>query len=216
MSRAVPVVAALRARAVCTATVVAVLLTGCTAPRPGPGTSSDDAGPELDPAVTLPLTVEGVASCTAVRQQPAAPPDGPPLDGPRLASLELPCLTAGVPVNPARLSGRPVVLNLWATWCQPCREEMPMLQATQTRHQGRVQFLGVNTKDRPDWAADFLQQIKVTYPEVVDTDGQLLAAVRSPGLPVTLVVDRDGRLVGQQVGRISQQRLDELIGQVTA
>ena len=161
--------------------------------------------------MTLPLSVPGVASCTEGRQQPVAPTDGP-----RLASLDLPCLTSGVPVNPARLYGRPVVLNLWATWCQPCREEMPMLQAAHSRRQGQVQFVGVNTKDRPDWAAEFLQQIKVTYPEVVDTDGQLLGAVRSPGLPVTLVVDRDGRLVGQQVGRISQQRLDELIAQATA
>lgn len=201
---------AFSARAARRLAVAALLVAGCAARSPGIGTSPDDAGPELDPNVTLPLSVEGVSSCTAVRQQPVVPPGGP-----RLADLDLPCLTAGSAVNPSRLNGRPVVLNLWATWCQPCREEMPMLQAAASRHQGQVQFLGVNTKDRPDWAADFLPRIKVSYPEVVDTDGRLLAAVRSPGLPVTLVVDRDGRLVGQQVGRINQQRLDELIGQAT-
>lgn len=190
--------------------VTAVLLTGCTAGLPGAATPPEGASPPLAPAATLPLSVDGVASCTSVRQQPTVPPDGP-----RLASMDLPCLTAGVPINPARLDGRPVVVNLWATWCRPCREEMPILQAASSRHQERVQFLGVNTKDRPDWAADFLQEIKVTYPEVVDPEGRLLAAVRSPGLPVTLVLDRDGRLVGQQVGQIDQHRLDELIGQAT-
>ena len=195
---------------------VAVLAAGCSV-RPAATTGpADDAGPELDPSVTLPLKLDGVASCSVVRQQGTASPGAAPVvsqAGPRLADLDLPCLTAGTPVNPGRLSGRPVVLNLWATWCLPCRKEMPMLQQTQAREQGKVQFLGVDTKDRPDWAAEFLPLVKVTYPQVVDTDGRLLAAVRSPGLPVTIVLDREGRVIGQQVGGISQQRLDELIAQ---
>jgi len=201
--------------------VAAVVFTaGCSVVPAASGGSPDDAGPELDPSVTLPLRVEGVASCTLVRQRPgAATPgsaDASTALPARLANLELPCLTAGAAINPARLGGRPVVLNLWATWCLPCREEMPMLQQTQTREGAKVQFVGVDTKDRPDWAAEFLPQVKVTYPEVVDTDGQLLASVRSPGLPVTIVVDRDGRIVGRQVGRISQERLDDLIKQAGA
>lgn len=210
------------AQALALVVVTVVFTAGCSLVPAASGNSPDDAGPELDPSVTLPLRVAGVASCTLVRQRPGAPTPGSAdastalPAGPRLANLELPCLTAGAAVNPARLGGRPVVLNLWATWCLPCREEMPMLQQTQTREQGKVQFVGVDTKDRPDWAAEFLPQVKVTYPEVVDTDGQLVASVRSPGLPVTIVVDRDGRIVGQQVGRISQERLDELIKQAGA
>ena len=195
---------------------VALLVAGCTAGPATTGGSPDDAGPELDPSVTLPLKVDGVASCRIVRQQPMSSPGAAPVvsdAGPRLIDLNLPCLTSGPDVNPARLSGRPVVVNLWATWCLPCRKEMPMLQQTQAREQGKVQFLGVDTKDRPDWAAEFLPLVQVTYPQVVDTDGRLLAAVRSPGLPVTIVLDREGRVIGQQVGGISQQRLDELIGQ---
>ena len=209
---------ALRVRTLGSLAAVLVLLAGCALGQKSSGAPDLD-GPELDPSVTLPLSVEGVASCTTVRRQPpaAASDAGTATQpvGPRLASLDLPCLTRGDVVDPARLGGRPTVVNLWATWCLPCRQEMPMLQATRTRDQGKVQFLGVDTKDRPDWAAEFLPQVKVTYPQVVDTDGRLLATVRSPGLPVTLVLDRDGRLVGQQVGQISQQRLDELIRQVT-
>jgi thiol-disulfide isomerase/thioredoxin len=80
---------------------------------------------------------------------------------------DFPCLTAGPVVNPARLGGRPVVVNLWATWCEPCRKEMPILQAADERSGARVQFLGVNTKERPEWAAEFLQEVKVTYPITV-------------------------------------------------
>ena len=91
-----------------------------------------------------------------------------------------------------------------------------MLQQTHARTQGKVQFLGVNTKDRPDWAAEFLAEVEVSYPEVVDAGGQLLAAARSPGLPVTIVLDRDGHVAGQQVGRISQQQLDALLAEAGA
>jgi cytochrome c biogenesis protein CcmG, thiol:disulfide interchange protein DsbE len=90
-----------------------------------------------------------------------------------------------------------------------------MLQAAQKRYGARVQFVGVNTKDRPDWAAEFLEEVKVTYPEVVDFDGQLLASVRSLGLPVTLVLDSQGQLVGRQIGRITEKRLTELIDEAT-
>jgi hypothetical protein len=72
-----------------------------------------------------------------------------------------------------------------------------------------------HTKDRPDWAAEFLEEVKVTYPEVVDFDGQLLASVRSAGLPVTLVLDSQGQVAGRQIGRITEKRLTELIDQAT-
>ena len=88
---------------------------------------------------------------------------------------------------------------------------MPRLQAAHKRHGDRIQFLGVNTKDRPDWAGEFVAEIKVTYPEVVDVDGQLLASLHSPGLPVTVALDKEGRIVGRQIGEVSDQRLTELV-----
>lgn len=209
------------------ATLGAAILTASYVLQPtAPVGTEDDAGPELDVSVTLPLLVKGVETCSNLVQEadpdaggprPTAPVGTDPLKpGVRLPNLELPCLTAGSSVDVARLSGRPTVVNLWASWCTPCREEMPVLQQTQTREQGAVQFLGVNTKDRPDWAADFLREVEVRYPEVVDRSGRLLTAVRSPGLPVTIVLDREGRLSGQQVGRVSQQRLDELLAEAGA
>jgi cytochrome c biogenesis protein CcmG/thiol:disulfide interchange protein DsbE len=88
---------------------------------------------------------------------------------------------------------------------------MPILQAAHQRYGARVQFLGVNTKDRPEWAASYLQEIKVTYPQVVDSEGSLLRSLRSPGLPVTVVLDPEGRVVGRQIGRINEQRLTDLV-----
>jgi cytochrome c biogenesis protein CcmG/thiol:disulfide interchange protein DsbE len=154
-----------------------------------PGTQPDGYTP-------TPVVVGSMEPCTDITQLPlvAAAPQ-------RLLDLNLPCLTAGPAINPARLGGRTVVVNLWATWCQPCRQEMPMLQAAHKRYGDRVRFLGVNTKDRPDWAGEFLEEIKVTYPEVVDGDGQLLASLRSPGLPVTVVLYPDGPIAGAKSAR---------------
>ena len=177
-----------------------LLLTACGGPDPTwrPGQTLPAAA---EPS--LPATVAGMTGCGGLVQRPTAERV--------LPDLVLPCLTERSGVNPARLAGRPTVINLWATWCQPCRQEMPMLQAAHRRTAPRVQFLGVDTKDRADWAAEFLAEVKVTYPQVVDSDGQLLAALRSPGLPVTVVLDRRGRITGRQVGRITEAQLTALI-----
>ena len=195
------------------AAAIVLLAAGCVTKPPvtGSGTESThdlDSGGQPQ----LPVTAPNVESCSKIPQTSAAVSDG---SAQRLLDINLPCLTHGPSINPARLAGRPMVVNLWATWCEPCREEMPMLQAAQKRYGARVQFIGVNTKDQPDWAAEFLQEVKVTYPQVVDFDGQLLASVRSPGLPVTLVLDRHGQVSGRQIGRIREKRLTELVDGVT-
>ena len=186
--------------------LVAVLatLSGCLrAPTSAPtGTAVDTSGQP-----SLPLAVPGVAGCDAILQQVEPGSESEPE---RLPALALPCLAKGPDVEIARLGGRPTVINLWATWCVPCRREMPALQAAHARHPD-VQFLGVDTKDRNDWAQEFLPLVKVRYPQVVDSDGRLLAALRSPGLPVTVVLNRDGRVVGRQIGKISEARLEQLI-----
>lgn len=84
------------------------------------------------------------------------------------------------------------------------------MQAAQDRYPD-VQFLGVATKDRTDWVQEFLPLVGVRYPQVVDAEGRLLAALRSPGLPVTVVIAGDGRVVGRQIGKISEARLEQLI-----
>jgi cytochrome c biogenesis protein CcmG, thiol:disulfide interchange protein DsbE len=184
-----------RRLAITAATVL--LASGCVSQPPVTTSGGTGVTPEDHPPgqPELPVTAPNVQSCSKIPQASAPASGG---SAQRLLDINLPCLIEGPAINPARLAGRPMVVNLWATWCEPCREEMPMLQAAQKRNGARVQFVGVNTKDRPDWAAEFLEEVKVTYPEVVDFDGQLLASVRSLGLPVTLVLDSQGQLVSRE------------------
>lgn len=153
------------------------------------------------------VAVQNVESCATVS---AARP-AEPAPGQRLPDIDLPCLTSGPAVNLAALHGRPTVINLWASWCGACRDEMPLLQAAHSRYGDRVAFLGVDTKDNPAGAGSLLRETGVSYPQVVDTDGQLLEYLHIPGLPVTVVLDAEGRISGRQVGAVTEDDLTNLI-----
>lgn len=194
-------------------TVVALTLAGCTGGgsdpvitgiSSGPATGAASAG--APPLRHTPAAVPGVESCAALPQQiPAS------ATGQRLPPLRLPCLVPGPAVDLSALAGRPVLVNLWATWCGPCRDEMPLLQAAHLRHGDQVQFLGVNTQDTTDAAAAFLPDVGVTYPQVVDPDGDLLDHLRIPGLPVTVLLDADGRITAQHIGELDPNTLENLL-----
>lgn len=121
----------------------------------------------------------------------ADPPAGP--GGDPLLELSLPCLTGGEPFRLADLRG-PAVVNLWASWCLPCREELPELQRYADQQAGRVHVLGVVTEDDPERAAALATDLRLRFPAVADREGRLRAALAAIGLPVTLLVDSAGRV----------------------
>jgi thiol-disulfide isomerase/thioredoxin len=90
----------------------------------------------------------------------------------------------------------PMVVNLWAQWCGPCREELPYYQQLHERAGDRVRVLGVDYQDtRPDWALDLLDQTGVTYPSLADPAGELRVPFRVRGLPGVVLVDEAGEVV---------------------
>jgi len=127
--------------------------------------------------------------------------------GTSLPALRLTCLTGGAVVNPARLGGSPVLVNLWASWCVPCQREMPALQRAYAQHGRQVRFLGVDTEDERNSARDFLAAVGVHYPQVVDDRGDLLHRLGGTGLPVTLVLDASGKVVYSHRGQLSDSAL---------
>lgn len=200
-------------------TAAALLLAGCSVAGPGDGITgvtgsaagTDDGGEPA--AVPVPAhmatRVAGVESCGVL---PQAPPDGTAAN--RLPPLRLPCLTPGPAIDLSALRGRPVLVNLWASWCGPCRDEMPLLQSSYERYGEDVQFLGVDTQDATEPAAEFLADAGVTYPQVVDVNGDLLGQLRIPGLPVTVVLDADGRIAGKHIGELTQSSINDLLDKV--
>ncbi len=93
------------------------------------------------------------------------------------------------------LKGRVVVVNFWATWCEPCREEMPSLERLRERLKGRpVEVLTVNYGENPVRIRDFLQRQKITLPVLLDPGKEAAAKWRAGGLPITYLVDPRGRV----------------------
>ena len=94
------------------------------------------------------------------------------------------------------LRGYPVVANIWASWCVPCRQEFPVLQKLSARYGKKVAFLGVNSEDSSDAAATFLSEVPVPYPSYTETGKDILYSVGgSGGFPDTAFYDRSGKLL---------------------
>jgi thiol-disulfide isomerase/thioredoxin len=112
----------------------------------------------------------------------------------KLPDFDLPLLMGEGSFSTADLQGKPVVINFWASWCGPCREETPLLQKTWERYEGQgLVILGVNVQDAPDSARDFMEEFDVTYPVVVDEGQKLFKDIaRADGLPQTFFVDETG------------------------
>lgn len=121
----------------------------------------------------------------------------------------------GAPFDLADLRGEVVVLNVWASWCAPCRDEAADLQEVSEQLADDVQFVGLNIRDSVPAAAAFVRKYRITYPNVSDPDGTLLlgfAGTLPPSaIPSTLVIDREGRVAARAVGPVDRSRLLGLI-----
>ncbi|TDO49706.1 thiol-disulfide isomerase/thioredoxin [Kribbella sp. VKM Ac-2571] len=109
-------------------------------------------------------------------------------------------------------TGKVVVLNVWGSWCPPCRKEAPELVAASKELGSGVQFIGLNTRDLdPAQAKKFVQEFDVPFPSIYDPNGKALLRFRgqiSPkAIPTTLVIDKDGKVAGRVVGEVTKQTL---------
>ena len=143
-----------------------------------------------------------------------APPAGVTVAarGDRIPALELPDL-AGRPTTLASLhSGRPLLVNVWASWCGPCIEEMPELQRfAAAQGASGVQVVGIALDDAVN-VREFLQKVQVSYPILMDAPGPADAGVRLGNpkgvLPYSVLVSADGRLLKQRIGPFAHGEID--------
>lgn len=190
-----------------------LLASGCAATQPVTASSSP-AGPA---ATTTTTGTDPTTGADLVARREAAGIAGCPASGsatpvsgglPGIASR---CLDGSSTVDLSTLRGTPMVVNLWATWCGPCRTEAPFLAEVSQHSGGAVRFVGVDVAD-PDPAAalDFAGGRGWTYAQVADPDRTLSASLGVVGIPQTLFVGADGRIVYRHAGAITSA--DQLRG----
>ena len=184
--------------------VVALLVASTSAcgEVPAPGDRIDVDTPALVEA----KDAAGIEDCP--------PAGGGPVEG-GLPSVTLPCLGGGRDVDVSGLRG-PMVVSLWAYYCDPCRDEMPILQAFHLAHGDRVPVLGIDFQDTmPGGALALMAETGATYPSLADPYGDLSAQAPLPainGLPFLVFVDAEGRVAEIHRGEVTSQR--ELLGLV--
>ena len=126
----------------------------------------------------------------------------------------------GSSLNVTSLRGHVVVLNAWASYCEPCRTESPALaRVAQQTAALDARFVGIDEQDRAEPARAFAASAGATYPELVDADGALLGSLRlvpPSAVPSTLVLDRSGRVAARVIGAVDAATLDSLVRALAA
>lgn len=106
--------------------------------------------------------------------------------------------------------GQGVILNFWATWCFPCRAEMPLLAEIDERYEDVV-VVGVNYLENQESAAGFVNEFDIPFPIVVDDKGWLSGELEIKGLPTTIYINADEQIVGSKIGPVTEAELEAII-----
>jgi cytochrome c biogenesis protein CcmG/thiol:disulfide interchange protein DsbE len=156
----------------------------------------------------------------ATRLEPLTPPSSVPAaaqtypPGTPAPALRLPGLDGGQ-VDLAALRGRPVVVNFWASWCDPCVREFPLLrQAAATHRPDRLAVVGVLSGDTPAAARPFVRRLDATWPMALDPNTTTATTWGAIGLPHTYFIRPDGTLASHQLGELTQASLDRQLAQI--
>jgi thiol-disulfide isomerase/thioredoxin len=137
----------------------------------------------------------------------------PEISGPELGAKNM--------VSSQGYPGKVVVINVWGSWCAPCRSEAPELQAASEQTKGTARFLGITSKDYdPAPALAFIRAFSITYPSIFDPTGKVLlnfAGVLPPSaIPSTMIIDSQGRLAARVLGPITTTTLVDMITDVAS
>ena len=122
----------------------------------------------------------------------------------------------GTEVSLSDYRGDVVLVNFWATWCPPCRAEIPDIEAAyQARQDDGFVVLGINAEEPRAAVAPFVQAIGMSYPVLLDEGGQVMKMYRAPGLPISLILDRDGVIRVRHVGFLTGEQLEDYLAELS-
>ncbi len=111
------------------------------------------------------------------------------------------------------LLGKPVLINFWASWCPPCKAEMPDLVEVATAYQSEITFIGINvaTQDTLQNSVEFIERYHVPYTNLVDKEGLVSRNYQVPPIPTTIVIDKEGTIVYRKVGGMTKSEIEAAV-----
>ncbi|MET7864095.1 TlpA family protein disulfide reductase [Micromonospora taraxaci] len=187
---------------------------GCTADKAGDEPAPRPAAAER-PSPFRDCATLGTAPTAAVTPGSGTKTPGTtaPAGGQALPELTLSCFTGGAPVALRSVAG-PAVINVWASWCPPCRKELPAFQRLSQRTTGQLQVVGVNSRDSRSGAQSIGEDFGVRFPILVDQGEALQRELKRNAIPLTLFVDADGRIRHiDATGALDDAQLAKLVRQ---
>ena len=107
----------------------------------------------------------------------------------------------------SELRGSPVIINFWATWCPPCRREIPLLEKYSLN--GKLKIIGVNMREDKLVVEKFVQGLNVTFQIVLDSDGKLVSTYNIIAKPTTFFIDKEGIIIDKKLGEMNEKDLEE-------
>ena len=133
--------------------------------------------------------------------------------------FKLKSLTSDKYYNLSEFSGKPVILNFWASWCAPCRQEMPFLESVWKEHKDKdLVLVGINVMDDNDEARETLKEFKISYPNLSDTRGDVTDAYDILALPVTYFINKQGEVskinYGPFLGKSGEERFNNNLQEI--
>jgi thiol-disulfide isomerase/thioredoxin len=171
-------------------TPLVLLLIAVTSACGSDSPSSTNAGSDAAPPPFADCAALTTPPASGSPSAPTSQNAGAALRG-GLPDLTIPCFIGGQQISVHQIKG-PAVINLWASWCGPCRLELPIMQQLADRSAGRLHVIGVDTGDGRDAGASFAAAKGVHMPALFDEDSKLQKAIASINLPVTIFVDGNG------------------------
>ncbi len=132
----------------------------------------------------------------------------------RPVAFRLQSITGKRTVTLSALEGKPLVINLWATYCSVCKQETPAIAAVAAREKGRVSFVGIDSLEPASTGEAFVKRYHVGYLELSDPTASVDLAYGYSALPITIFISPAGKLVGENLGALTVTSLDHYIVQL--
>ena len=170
------------------------------------GCTSSPEGDDPSPTQSEQPAASAFEACPEQTDEPAE-------GGSAVPPLSFDCLGGGT-LDLTRAPGVPTVVNLWASWCGPCREELPLMQELADSAGDRVRVVGIVSRDGEPQAESFAADAGTTFPSAFDGQGDLMAELGLPGLPYTMFLAADGSLAHSEIGPVeSTEELEQLVAE---